>query len=83
MSDEWTRDFIACISAREVDRMARFFEEDAVLVSPDWEFGKVRGSVAKVPAADPGRLGGARLGSPRGRSDAGERPGGPEIVKRS
>ena len=59
MSDEWTRDFIACISAREVDRMARFFEEDAVLVSPDWEFGKVRGSVAKVPAADPGRLGGA------------------------
>jgi hypothetical protein len=40
MSDNWARNFVACINARDADRLARFFEEDAVLISPDWSSGE-------------------------------------------
>lgn len=40
MSDKWARDFVACLNSRDTDRLAYFFEEEAVLVSPDWTSGQ-------------------------------------------
>ena len=42
MSDNWGRDFVACINARDADRLARFFEENAVLISPVWSSAQYR-----------------------------------------
>ncbi len=40
MTDKWARDFVACLNSRDTDRLACFFEEQAVLVSPDWTSGQ-------------------------------------------
>lgn len=42
MSDKWARDFVACLNSRDADRLAGFFEKEALLISPDWTSGQYK-----------------------------------------